>query len=519
MDKMIRSEIAINKFEREVEERAQFAPAKPFANNQLNDTAVKNRRDKNHKDFWYFDKIYFTPDMYSGGYSAPSDFHKDLLKFCLENNAVNVILGPRGYGKTSQLKKIFTWLLLEEKIHYAGVMSSTLPSARNIMRDVVDLLLTNPRILNDYKFEIIENNADQFTFRLKGAKKSTRINTFSEGRSVRGATKLFDRPEFILVDDIETRNSPISEEHSMERARVLSEAFNSMAMNGAMIVLGNNFHEKSLMNILKLQQEQGILNDKWHIHIYKAFDGKPLWPARFPANTEDELRALHGAFDESEWQADYQQNPVPADGFIFKRHTELPIWENLPGDIKAVVYCDPNLAKKGKGDTTAIVCYGYSAKNDKYYIIDLFCHSISDSNELLDIVLSIAQKRSNIYGIAWDGNVNQESVWTQFVRNWCQINNMPFPHIEYRRYNVDDLAKNVQGIWNSGKILFPLHHLYTDEGKRFLQQIYSFAGKKAGRLDDAPDALICANEFLHERHLGQNSSPAFFKTIKDFFSI
>jgi hypothetical protein len=511
MGKLVRSEISMTKFEKEEQERSQFAPVQPFPAIKLTKQSIEQRRKASLNDYWKFDKIYFTPDMYSEGYSQPAKFHLELADISQIHNSVQIVLAPRKHGKTVMMKKFLTWLLCTEKLHFAGVLSSTLPTARNILRDIADLILTNPRINFDYPLEIIENNSDQLTFRLKGAKKTSRLLAFSEGRSVRGATKLFDRPEFLLVDDIETRNSSVSMEHSIERGRVLSEAFNSMSVDGTMVVLGNNFHESSLMNLLKNQFEQGILNPKWQVHVYKAWDNSPLWAERYPAKSETELRELLGAWDESEWQSDYQQNPVPADGFIFQRLAELPVWDILPNDCRGVIYCDPNLAKKGKGDTTAAVCFSYSPTTDKYYIQDLICRSFSDSNKLLDTVLFL--NRHNIYTIGWDGNVNQESQWTQHIRNWCLVNKLPYPRVEYRRYNVDELAKNVQGLWNEGRILFPDSHLDTEDGKRFLMQLYSFAGKKAGRTDDAPDALICANELLHERHLGRRSNANAYVTV------
>ena len=97
-----------------------------------------------------------------------------------------------------------------------------------------------------------------------------------------------------------------------------------------------------------------------------------------------------------------------------------------------------------------------------------------------------------------DGNVGQESTWTNNIRHWSRRNKRPFPHVEFRRYRVDLLAKNVEGAWKASRILFKEGVTLTPEGKRAIDQIVTFVGKKKGRKDDAPDALISAFELLHE---------------------
>ena len=185
-------------------------------------------------------------------------------------------------------------------------------------------------------------------------------------------------------------------------------------------------------------------------------------------------------------------------GTVFHR-SHYREYSYLPPDVKSVLYCDPNLAIKAKGDSTAITNLGYSANEDKYYIIDAACQSFPDSNELLNQVF--VMKRPFTIAIGFDGNVTQESTWTNFVKNWSKIHGQPFPRIEYKRYKVDDLSKNIQLTWNEDKIYFPAGFKESLGSKHYLAQLFSFRGKKFNMKDDAPDSLICAFEFLHERRL------------------
>jgi len=247
---------------------------------------------------------------------------------------------------------------------------------------------------------------------------------------------------------------------------------------------GNNFDERTAMNHLKNEQARGILSENFQVHVYPAWDESraipSIWPQRFPAKSEADMRRMLKPKDEYDWLGNYQQQPILHSGLIFlKEHYQE--WQELPDDLRSVVWCDPNLSKKGEG-------------------------SFRSSNELLDELLMLKhlqyQKGCRVISIGFDGNVSQESNWTNNVLNYASIRKVAFPHIEYRRFRVDDLAKNFQAVYASGRIRFPQGFSASASGLRALSQFFAFAGKKAGNLDDFPDALISAHELLSELGIG-----------------
>jgi hypothetical protein len=506
-------ETSMQKFEHEAEIKKLSAVIPPWSEKEAKKSEVEKRIKKAMADFWEFDRLYFTEDMYDL-FAKPCDFHRDLLKYC-QDPGIDIIPGPRKHAKTAMVKKIAVWLLLTNRIQFGATVSSTMDTSENILNDLA-LLLDSERIVYDFKVEFVERNSEQFTIKTARHQKLRKMVAKAEKKSARGATSLFERLQFIYVDDLETRQSPINEDQTLARIKIIQEAASSMSSNGSMIYLGNNFDEKTALNKFVEESKQGIIPDGWRVHVYKAWtdENKPLWEARFPAKSEIELKLMVKAASEGEWQGDYQQNPVPDDGFIFSREN-LSLYDNLPADCRGVVYVDPNLSKKGKGDTTAIVSLLYSASNDAFYIDNLACRSFSDSNKLLDNVLSIRNSKHSVVG--FDGHVNQESTWTNNVRNYCQINNKPYPYILYCRFHTDDLAKNIQSAWNLGRVKLNSLLLGTKDTDTFLSQLFSFAGKKANRADDAPDALICAFELIHLRRIVKAKGRAGIRIIKDTF--
>lgn len=515
VDTFSRLALSMRGFEQEVEFKKLSQKNPAFSKEDSTDEKRAERKLKSKDDYWFFDKTYFSEEMYSDGYSEPSDYHKFLVADS-EIPGISINAGPRKTGKTATMKKAFVWKLLTGRISFGGTLSSTLPTSRNILADIVELLATD-RIAFDYAPELIEANKDQFTMRIMELPNLTRCIALSEGRSARGATLLFARPKFILCDDLETRQSPLGSQQVYDRIKIIQETFQSMSIGGTLMVLGNNFDVKCALNKLITEHSEGLLPEFYRVNVTKAWDNdKSVWQSRYPAKSEDEMKRMLNVTDIIEWLGEYQQTPTPPDGIIFMRLSPLPYYTDLPMDAKGVLWCDPNLAKKSKGDFTSITKYLYSPGTDFYYLAAYICRSYSDPNDLLNDYLRMKDGRVRACG--FDGNVSQESNWSSHVKNWCRIYQQPFPTIFYKRYNVDELAKNAQAAWNAGKIMLPDGMYLTKEGKIYLDQCFSFAGKKAGNPDDAPDGLISAHELIHERHLAKRISSNAVSIVKDFFN-
>ena len=495
-----RDEDALDRVLAEIDVRPEEA-GHGFARSGKTPEQAAERRHEAHTDFWAFDRTYFPPAVYTQGYAPPGDYHRRLVHDA-QSPGVHVRLGPRKGGKSVTAKKLFAWLLLTARVHLGGVLSHQLDPARRILGDIRRFIQDNPRIAYDYEPAFDKDSEDEFSFRTAHNQSVRSAAAFSENRSVRSYARAFARPEFILGDDVETHRSSFEPGPVRKRSRAMNEAKSSLSLNGTFFILGNNLDRACLLNQYLKQDERGDLSPEWTVRTTPAWsdDTGSFWPERFPATSEAEMRRLLQPADDEEWNADFQQNPQPPAGRFFKSK-HLQRFRHMPARIRGVLYCDPNLSKKGKGDTTAILALFYDPEHDRYLIPYLRCKSYSDSNALLDDVL----RPKTLFGhrlaaIGFDGNVTQESTWSNNVRNWCRQRGLPYPYIEWCRYNVDDLAKNAQGAWAEGKIAIAERVATSQEGQEAQRQISAFTGRKRpSARDDAPDALICAFELLHDR--------------------
>lgn len=95
--------------------------------------------------------------------------------------------------------------------------------------------------------------------------------------------------------------------------------------------------------------------------------GEALWPQRYPI---ERLRQIQLQLGEYSWSALYQQNPVPAEGGIFKRRWFYPLIQQVPPIVRAVRYWDLAMSEKTSADYTVGVKLG-QATDGHYYVLDV----------------------------------------------------------------------------------------------------------------------------------------------------
>lgn len=487
----------------------------PFSKSEMTSEATKKRLQKATNNFWLWDRIYFPPEVFPD-YAAPGFFHKELISITdLRDKSAHMFYGPRNTAKTSWLKRKIIFDFLHAYRKFIGFGSGTLTAPKLFLESVVAFLLTNKRIKHDYSLSWGKLSTDyglQLITNHSVNPEGSYIQPLSEERSTKGGqVNLLDRYDLIVVTDIENETSSLTPEAIRKRIDRINEMRSSLEDWGTLLAEGNNFKVNTAMNQLKKEFEAGVLSENFKLHVHKAWDesrpgkAKSVWYSKYPANSEIELRKMMKPEDDYDWAGNFQQNPKVRGSDIFPLEFYQE-WDALPNDLRIVTYTDPNLSKKSKGDTTAAGSMGFSPARQKFFILPgLICQSYSDTNELLK---EIIKHRSSlkILGftprvLAFDGNVNQESHWTQHVRNFSRTQGVPIPQIEYKRYDVDALTKNAETLYKNRDVYFPPGFKPSTIGERFLSQFHGFAGKKRNKKDDAADWFISIIELLHELKL------------------
>jgi hypothetical protein len=518
--------------ESELELQRLIALVPPFTKAESTKEAVARRRER-ALDYAFFDTTYFPPEAYTDGYSKPNAFHARIAQACREDRkTVTLILGPNGYAKSVTIYKHDIWAVLTGARHFIVYVSETLKTPAMIIRALKLMMKTNKRITHDWPdLEFISDSIEYLHVRTNLNPVGTVFAQASMDSSIRGTlANLTQRPDLVHVTDMENRTSSMTPGAVDDRRAMIEEIRNALSPHGCVTIDANNFDERCLTNQYVKDAKKGILDERFIVLSYPAWGlyydkrgrfrlGKgasvegPLWRERFPAETEGGLKTLMGSSSEADWQGGQQQRPKKPEGFYFKR-AHHQIWTALPdGPLLALTYVDPNLSKKSKGNKTSLGALLYSMKTQEFYCAGIRYRSWSDPAEMLDALRLLWQniyslKRATLICAGMDGNVTQESNWSAHVANYCRINQVMVPPIDYKRYDVRMIAKIAQTFWAQNKVYFPDGFAYPEEETLFFDDFYAFTGRKLpGGHDDAPDWFCCIMQMAMEIGLGAQQGP------------
>lgn len=522
---------SMQRFEQRKDVAALYSMASPWPKKEATKSKTEKRIAEVKSDFQEFDRLYFPPEMYAEDYSPPNEFHRFIARCCArEGKAVDVILGPNGVAKSATIYKWDIWAAIFGHRHFICYAGETLDSPRAIIRAIQSYLLENARIQHDFPdLEFVYASTEYLHVRSKHNAKGTVFIPLSTDRSARGKlANLTERPDLIHIEDLENRTSSMTPEAVKNRRDRVEEMRNSLSPRGNLTITANNFDERSLANQYKTEYEAGELDAKLQVHTFPAWgkyrqkNGRysllrgtrhgPLWPERFPAKSEAELRLMMGTSSDEDWLGGQQQQPIKPQGDFFRRSHWLT-YDKMPGDLVGITYVDPNLAKKSKGDRTCSAGLIYSYETQLAYVYRPRYRSYADSNDLLDDLVDLWRHMISdgvrLIGAAMDGNVSQESHWSNHVANFAELRQMLMPPIDYTHFTVDQIAKLAQSYWAQDKILMPEQFPVREEQQHFQQDLHAFTGRKRpGVKDDAPDWLVCAVQYMTECGIEVGGMPA-----------
>lgn len=141
---------------------------------------------------------------------------------------------------------------------------------------------------------------------------------------------------------------------------------------GAIVVMGTRWHQDDLQGRLLRNQPEtwrrlrlpalAEANDPLGRHLATA-----LWPARFPGSVLATIQETLGPYS---WAALYQQNPVPAEGGLFKRSSFIPLLDDCPPLQHTVRFWDLAMSERTSADYTVGWKIG-QAVDGHYYIVDV----------------------------------------------------------------------------------------------------------------------------------------------------
>lgn len=320
-------------------------------------------RLKSDPEEWF--KYYF-PNYYK---SDPAPFHRRATKRLFDNSRwYEVRAWSRELAKSARSMMEVIKLALEGEIKNVLLISNSQDNAERLLMPFMINLESNPRIEHDFgvqknlgKWEIGEfTTTGGCAFRALGA-----------GQSPRGTRNEAARPDFILVDDIDTDEETRNPDRIKKKWEWIEQALiPTVSVSGNYRILFNgNIIAKDccITRAIEKSDHADIIN-------IRGTDGKSTWPQK---NSEEDIDKILSMISTSSAQKEYFNNPL-SEGDVF---TEMR-WGKVPPLNRfrfLVAYGDPapSNSRNKAGSYKSVFLVGFA--DMKYYVITGFLDHVTNA--------------------------------------------------------------------------------------------------------------------------------------------
>lgn len=432
------------------------------------------------KDYAYFVKTYF----HDIARTPCAKFHIDAAKYVLQNpNTRAVFEWARGHAKSTQLGVFIPlWLKIQEKqqFHTLVCVSKSEDSAKQLLADLQQQLEFNELFIHDFGNQVKEGAwADGAFETIDGCF----FRALGRGQSPRGLKKNGNRPDYIIVDDLDDDEMCRNPRRVDEGTQwVLSALFGTMeAGRGRFIMVGNRIAQNSVLgNII---ERPGVYHTR--VNILNN-EGKPSWPENYKPEEIDEMRAFMG---ERNFQQEYMNNPITEGAIFLKKHIVYGKMLPLRQYVSLLTYTDPSFKNSATADYKATMFIGLT-KEGRYHLIKAFADQTSITTmvnwhyQVMDIVNGSVPVRYYM-----EANFMQDLVMDEFQKMGDELGKH-VPLLGDKRQKGDKFARieAMQPLFERGLVIFNEDEKETQGMKVLVEQLLMF--QRGSRVhDDAPDAL------------------------------
>lgn len=322
--------------------------------------------------------VYYFRDYFK---YALAPYHYDFFQDChdLVDNKIKEVawIAFRESGKTSIAKLYIIWLIATEGRKYINIDSFDKENAERILFDVAYEMSNNARFKADFGVlfskersikDVKQNRINNFV-----CENGIRVEAHSTQESVRGRLHLNQRPDCLILDDIETNKTKDSEAYTKQVKDHISEAMAGMSTDGFMLYLGNYITEYG--NIQNLF-DRAKTNDTIRVrNIPVVMDGKPAWDSKYVMTDSDIGDTKKVSIEAKEKQLgsyvfSYEMMNQPVDESIAefkKEHFQVATEEDLKHlEYLTFIAIDTAVSQKESADFTGVTIDRVSKAGKRY---------------------------------------------------------------------------------------------------------------------------------------------------------
>lgn len=433
--------------------------------------------------------------------SPSAVFHMELADFLSKNLTAKAFAEwGRGLAKSVVCDVLIPfWLWLRGEKVYMVIVGNTFDKAKQLLEDLRLEWENNPQIIADHgEQKNLGSWEDGFYTTLSGFI----AQAVGMGQSCRGLRVKSLRPNYIVMDDCETKQSVKNERRQDETVEwVERHLLPTMDGGTRRFVYANNAFAPVMIQ-KKLQER----HPKWKVHHVNAYDPVTYissWPEKY---ADDYFKTIEEELGILAAQAEYNQEPHVEGKIFTEDHIQ---WKKLPrmDHLQTIVgHWDVAYAGTATADYNAVRVWGL--KDREFYYIDSFVKK-SKMRAALEWMCDFQKGLPKGAIVHWQF---EAQFWNDEVERTIREVEAVF-QMELRLSKVQnprtkkyDRILSLHPYYQNGRIYWnekKKAHRDTQVGKAQLLGIEP--GYKGH--DDAPDADECAITFL-SKHIYTDRSGA-----------
>lgn len=389
------------------------------------------------------------------------------------------------------------WLhYLKKEPVYEVIIGNNEKKAIQLLADIRAELENNPRIIADFGEQKNLGSWEEGFFITKSGFIGQALGT---GQSVRGLRVKDKRPNYIVPDDIETKDTIKNEKRQDDIVEwILGDLIPTMDGNIRRFLMSNNA-AFPIMIQKKLQEK----NPKWKVHHIKAYDKvtyAPRWKEKY---NSDYYRILEQEIGVLTALAEFNNEPH-IKGKIFTE--ELLQWDKLPriDHFECIVgHWDVAYAGTATADYNSVRIWGLYQK--KFHLIDCFVKK-TKMRAALEFIANYEKEKPDNVRVHWRF---ESQFWNDEVERTIREVEDSF-EVDLRMTKVDtprikkyDRMVSMHPYYQNNRIIWNIKlksHNDTQVGKA---QLLSIEPGYNGH-DDAPDGDEQCISFL-SKHIYEKS--------------
>ncbi len=414
-----------------------------------------------------------------------------------------VICVPPGTGKTITIQQMWTawdWLHHpERRILALSANQRALNRTSVVTRQIIESQWYKGLV------EIIAERKQEKPWELKrdDNQKTSFSNTSGGWRAAvaYGGRLTAERPDGIIVDDPLDAGAVLGEPEAVRRRleHVVSLFDGSIRQRidpktGWRVVVMQRLHEGDLAGELKrrgwphvvLPMEHDEDDKQWkHPRDPRTKTGQLLFPKRFSKRWCKAQRTA-GKDGEKTYLAQYQQNPSPAQGRLFKRHFFLHRYTERPERLAKTLdelAISVDAAFKGNSSSDRVSIQVWGRKGANRYLLDSVCDRM-DFPETLQALCDVREKWPEAKLILIEDKANGPALVATLKRHIAGV--VPYdPKVDkYAR------AQGTALTWESGNVWLPADSLNLPWVSGYIEEHVLFPGTHDDQVDATSQILL-----------------------------